>query len=116
MSVKNKVIAITKQSCLINLISQNKQICSWHYYLVYISNIFVVKALKLVNNLSLGIINKKYNLTKIFINFDNFNNFKTSNNKEVDFSSSDLDIILSFIAQTNNLDKLYKLFVRRKSI
>lgn len=70
MSAISKTMAIKGQGQLTHLVSRNKCIYLWHWWLVYVSNTQVVNAFKLVDGIDLGLA-KKYGLIEVFIDSDN---------------------------------------------
>lgn len=65
-----KTIIIKDWKHLIHFISKNKQVRIWHQKFGYASNAKVTKALKLLTKIEN--FNTKYNLTKVYSNFEKF--------------------------------------------
>lgn len=84
MSMRIRAIEITGQGRLTQLISQNKLIRIWHRQMAHISNIQVVRILKLVNSIYLALADKEYNPAEILIDFKDSNIF---DNKIANFQS-----------------------------
>ena len=74
MSVKcrSTTMAVIRQEQAIYLVSKNKRICVWNQRLVYIRNVQVVRASKLIGGINLRI--HKYRLSKVLIDADDSNN------------------------------------------
>lgn len=121
MSVKAKaIIAVKKQGWPTQLVNQNKCVRIWHQKLAHISKAWVVRALTLVDGIDLGAINKEYNSTKVWIDFDNF---KASDSKPTDLTTNAPQILESLITAqaiaarqaSDVLDKICTLYIGNKS-
>lgn len=76
-------MAIIEQNQFTHLVSKNKCICIKHQRLAYFNNICIAIVFKLINSIDLETnFEKKYKLAKILIDS---NNFKVSNNNNVNF-------------------------------
>ena len=68
-----RAMAITGRGRPTHLVSQNKRIRLWHRRLVHVSNARVVRASKLVDDISLDQDDREYNPAKVFIDLDDSN-------------------------------------------
>lgn len=110
-------MAITGQGHLTYLVSQNKQIRIWHHRLAHISNVQVVKALKLVDSIDLALANKKYDPVEVYIDFKDFDlsDNKTANSQSlVDIDPPPM-IVSSTHQDGDEIDKLCAPYVGSKS-
>lgn len=114
-----KAIAIKKQGWPTYFVSQNKYICICHQKLAPISNIQVVKILKLVDSIDLGLAGKEYNLAKVFIDSDNsevFDNEAINSSNMTQVIESAIPLIIIARQASNILDKIFALCIGNKSI
>lgn len=66
-----QAMTIIKRGWSTYLIGQNKYIRLWYQRLVNISNVRIVRVVKLVNNINLKQYNREYNFMEVFIDLDN---------------------------------------------
>ncbi len=66
-------MAITGQGQLTHLVTQNKYIYLWHWWLAHVSNTRIVKTTKLVISIVLKQKSREYDFAEIFIDSDNSN-------------------------------------------
>lgn len=74
--LRKLVMAMTRRKSLTYLVSQNKRIQLWHLRLAYISNVRILRAAKLVDEMKLDV-EKKYDPAEVLINSDNSNVFES---------------------------------------
>lgn len=86
---KLKTIAITRWGQFTHVVSQNKRICIWYYYLAYISNAHIVRASKLVNSIDFNI-RKEYDFLEILVDLDNLYNSNALDHKDSIFDNTSM--------------------------
>lgn len=105
--MRPRTMTMTRHGRPTHLINQNKHICLSHHRLIYISNVWVVRASKLTNNINLDIKNKVYNPAEVLIESDESDVSDPSDFKEPPDSLIIIHTILACPIRTKDtLDKL----------
>lgn len=113
---KPKTIAIISWGQQTYLVSQNKYIYFWHYCLIYVNNICIIKVFKLIDSINFNIV-VKYNPVEVPVNLDNSNTSNISDHKNLASNNTIIPpkVVVHQITNINILDKLYMPYIRIKS-
>lgn len=109
-----QAMAIIRRGQLMHFVSQNKYIRLLYHRLAYISNVRVVRASKLVDDIQLEYdSNREYNLVEVFINSDDSDVFCMLSSEKSLMILSTIEVIpTTIVSQTiKDLDILNKLYI-----
>lgn len=106
-----RAMVMIKQKQSIYLVSQNNCIYFWHWHLVYITNVHIVKASKLVDSINFNIKNKKYKLAKVIIDLNVLNFYINSDSHTHNPHNMQPIPKMAYIIKTNrNINLFNKLY------
>lgn len=111
-TISLRVMAMTGQRQLIHLVSQNNCIYLWHWYLVYITNVCIIRASKLVDSINFNIKNKKYKLAEVIIDSNTLDfNINSNSYTHNPHNMQPIPKMAYIIKKNNNINLLNKLCI-----